>query len=136
LVKIKSHQTIMKATSKSQYSKSQAIPQIPAPAVPATQSASPKPVSATLRQNGHKAVTIEVNIDVGFGNTLYLRGEGHGLSWSHGVPLTCVNRSMWKWSGEASDAVQFKLLLNDAVWSKGENLVVSPGQKLQVSPAF
>ena len=83
-----------------------------------------------------KPVTIEAKIDVGFGNTLYLRGEGTGLSWSHGVPLTCVDGSTWKWSGETGQETKFKLLLNDAVWSAGEDLVVAPGQKLEVSPIF
>ena len=106
------------------------------PAKPVTQSASPKAPSMPTRQNGNKTVTIEANIDVGFGNMLYLRGEGRGLSWNQGIPLTCVDSSTWKWSGEVSDAVKFKLLLNDSIWSKGEDLVVSPGQKMRVSPAF
>jgi hypothetical protein len=87
-------------------------------------------------QKGKATVTIEAKIDVGFGNKLYLRGEGHGLSWDQGIPLKCVDKSTWKWSGEASEKLQFKLLLNDAVWAKGENLVAVPGQRIQVSPAF
>ena len=94
----------------------------------------------TKPSNGHsstnKPITIEAKIDVGFGNTLYLRGEGTGLNWNHGVPLTCVDESTWKWSGETGQETKFKLLLNDAVWSAGENLVVAPGQKLEVSPIF
>jgi len=89
--------------------------------------------------NGHavsKTVTIEAKIDVGFGNTLYLRGDGQGLTWEQGVPLTCVDGSTWKWSGPAEGAVRFKLLLNDSVWSKGEDLVAAPGQKVEVAPAF
>ena len=87
-------------------------------------------------QKGKATVTIEAKIDVGFGNKLYLRGEGHGLSWDQGIPLKCVDKSTWKWSGEASEQLKFKLLLNDAVWAKGENLVAAPGQRIQVSPAF
>ena len=104
-----------------------------------TVSEKPKPIIAKA-SNGHsstsKPITIEAKIDVGFGNTLYLRGEGTGLSWNHGVPLTCVDGSTWKWSGETGQATKFKLLLNDAVWSAGEDLVVAPGQKLEVSPVF
>ena len=83
-----------------------------------------------------KAVTIEAKIDVGFGNTLYLRGEGLGLSWTKGVPLTCVDGKTWKWSADASEQMKFKLLLNDSIWSQGEDLVAAPGQKLEISPAF
>src|SRR5579872_5239985 len=54
----------------------------------------PKPTVTTSSgssRNGAEPVTIEAKIDVGFGNTLYLRGEGPGLSWTQGVPLTCVD---------------------------------------------
>ena len=83
-----------------------------------------------------KPVTIEAKIDVGFGNTLYLRGEGLGLSWTQGVPLTCVDGKTWKWTGKTTEQVKFKFLLNDQVWSQGEDLVATPGQTLQISPAF
>ena len=86
--------------------------------------------------NGVQPVTIEARIDVGFGNTLYLRGEGLGLSWTQGVPLTCVDGKTWKWTGEATVPLKFKLLLNDQVWSQGEDIVATPGQKLEISPAF
>ena len=95
----------------------------------------------TTAGNGHttgssKSVTIEAKIDVGFGNALYLGGEGEGLNWNQGVPLTCVDSSTWKWTAPVSDKVKFKLLLNDSVWAKGEDLVAAPGQKVEVSPAF
>jgi len=95
----------------------------PAPAAP------PAPAS-------RKPVTIEAKIDVGFGNALYLRGEGNGLNWNHGVPLTCVDGTTWKWSAVAGEKLQFKLLLNDAIWAKGENLVATPGERIEIAPAF
>jgi hypothetical protein len=84
-----------------------------------------------------KTVTVEAKIDVGFGNTLYLRGEGGvGLNWDQGVPLNCVDGATWKWTGETEEKLKFKLLLNDTVWAKGEDLVVAPGEKVEVSPTF
>jgi hypothetical protein len=102
-----------------------------------TQTASPeaKPLNGKSRATS-RTVTIEATIDVGFGNRLYVRGEGGGLSWNQGVPLACVESSKWQWTGPASDTLKFKLLLNDAVWAQGEDLVAAPGQKLQVAPAF
>src|SRR6202000_1769672 len=50
-----------------------------------------------------KPGTIEAKIDVVFGNSLYLRGEGLGLSWNQGVPLTCVDGKTWKWTGETRE---------------------------------
>jgi hypothetical protein len=105
-----------------------------------TQTAAPetKPAETTTgsARSSAKPVTIEAKIDVGFGNTLYLRGEGLGLSWSQGIPLTCVDGKTWKWTGEVAEQLKFKLLLNDQIWSQGENLVAVPGQKLEISPAF
>jgi hypothetical protein len=104
-----------------------------------TISEKPKPIIAKA-SNGHsstsKPITIEAKIDVGFGNTLYLRGEGTGLSWNHGVPLTCVDGSTWKWSGETGQATKFKLLLNDAVWSAGEDLWLLPARSWKSVPFF
>jgi hypothetical protein len=98
----------------------------------------PKPTMTASTGNGNAArpVTIEARIDVGFGNMLYLRGEGLGLSWTQGIPLTCVDGKIWKWTGEATDQLKFKLLLNDQVWSQGEDIVAVPGQKLEICPAF
>ena len=80
--------------------------------------------------------TIEAKIDVGFGNNLFLRGQGAGLSWDRGIPLTCVDGKTWQWSGKADDKLTFKLLLNDTVWAKGADLVATPGQTVRVAPAF
>jgi hypothetical protein len=123
-------------TTKNQNRKFPTSTGVSEPAKSTTQSASAKTTPASSGRNGGKTVTIVANIDVGFGNMLYLRGEGRGLSWNQGIPLTCVDSSTWKWSGESNDALKFKLLLNDAIWSKGDDLVVSPGQRLQISPAF
>jgi hypothetical protein len=105
----------------------------------ATRTASPEKKSTettTGSARSAKPVTIEAKIDVGFGNTLFLRGEGRGLSWSKGVPLTCVDGNTWKWTGDAGEQLKFKLLLNDQVWSQGEDLIAKPGQKLEIAPAF
>jgi hypothetical protein len=123
------------ATSKKTAAKSLAdLPEtVTKTAAPETKPA--ETTTGTARSSG-KPVTIEAKIDVGFGNTLYLRGEGLGLSWNQGVPLTCVDGKTWKWTGETKEQLKFKLLLNDQVWSQGEDLVATPGQKVEISPAF
>lgn len=105
-----------------------AVAPIPAPAKPA-------PVkSAAVSTDA--PVTIEAKIDVGYGNNLYLRGQGGGLSWDRGLPLQNVDSKTWRLIVPAKDKVQFKILLNDAVWCKGEDLVAAPGKKVEVTPAF
>ncbi|MCX6930013.1 MAG: hypothetical protein NT154_43390 [Verrucomicrobia bacterium] len=80
---------------------------------------------------------IQATTDVGFGNSLFIRGQGDGLSWDKGLPLSCVDGSAWVWSTKkAKGKVVFKLLLNDQVWAKGEDVVVEAGRKIEIVPVF
>jgi hypothetical protein len=106
-----------------------------APAV-TTPIAEPAPSAPPPAPTKEALTTIDVKIDVGFGNAVYLRGQGSGLTWEQGVPLSCVDGGTWRWAQTAGSPITFKVLLNDQVWSSGADLVVAPGQKLEVSPTF
>src|SRR5687767_9810316 len=80
----------------------------PAPAAKAAAVISTPAGQKTSSTGTARPVTIEAKIDVGFGNTLYLRGEGQGLSWNRGVPLKNIDNSTWQWTGEANDRLKFK----------------------------
>jgi hypothetical protein len=81
--------------------------------------------------------TVAARIDVGFGNALYIRGQGDGLSWEEGTPLECVAPDLWSWSTtRAKEKVIFKLLINDQVWSQGKDWTVGAGEKTEVAPVF
>lgn len=83
--------------------------------------------------------TIVAQLDVGFGNQLFIRGEGPGLSWEKGVPLENLAADRWQIVLEGVGApVTFKFLVNDdpTKWSLGEDYVVSPGSTLALVPAF
>ena len=104
---------------------------------PATLESTGAPARMTaIARSAAKPVTIEAKIDVGFGNALYLRGEGAGLTWEQGIPLTCVDGSTWQWTGETEKHLKFKLLLNDHIWASGEDLVAAAGQKIEITPSF
>ncbi len=105
-----------------------------APPVPST-AAKPAPTKSPI-VTAAAPITIEAKIDVGYGNNLFVRGEGEGLSWDHGVPLQCVDSKTWRLTVPAKDKLQFKLLLNDTVWAKGEDVVAAPGKKVEVVPSF
>ena len=122
-------------------------PTKPVTPVVATQPTAPvKPVAPiAVRQEApvvkpsastHSVTVIEAKINVGFGNNLYVRGQGAGLSWERGTPLTCVGPDTWRWTVEATDRLKFKLLLNDRVWASGEDVVVPPGKQVELKPAF
>ncbi len=84
-----------------------------------------------------KVTVVDAKTDIGFGNSLFIRGQGAGLSWDKGQPLNCVDGTNWTWATtEARDKVVFKLLLNDQVWAKGGDFVVEAGKMIQISPAF
>lgn len=96
-------------------------------AVPAVKPVASKPV----------VTTITAQIDIGFGNALYVRGEGAGLSWDQGLLMTCVNDSQWQVAlGESSRAIVFKFLVNDLSWSAGEDYTVAAGSSLTLVPTF
>jgi hypothetical protein len=81
--------------------------------------------------------TISAQVDVGFGNALYLRGEGPGLSWTQGVRMECVADDRWSLAlGEAARPFVFKFLINDEKWSAGPDYTVSPGTTVTLSPTF
>ena len=96
-------------------------------AVKAVKSVATKPV----------VTTITAQIDIGFGNALYLRGEGAGLSWDKGVLMNCVSDSQWQLAlGESARPIVFKFLVNDLSWSAGEDYTVAAGSSVTVVPSF
>jgi hypothetical protein len=89
-----------------------------------------KPAPATA---GLTAVL--ARIDVGFGNLLFIRGEGPGLSWDRGVPMDCVASDQWTWStAAASRPFAYKVLINDERWSAGDDYVAEVGVENTTSP--
>jgi|CZKI01.1.fsa_nt_gi hypothetical protein len=82
-------------------------------------------------------VTITAKVDVGFGNTLFLRGNGAGLNWSKGTPLACVSSDTWRVVLPRADSpFAFKFVLNDTAWSAGKDYLAGPGDTVTVTPAF
>lgn len=81
--------------------------------------------------------TITARINVGFGNALYLRGDGAGLSWNRGVQMTCMSANEWLITiPESARPVLFKFLINDLTWSVGPDYSVIPGTSTVLSPTF
>ena len=99
-----------------------------------SEKAAPTPKSPIVTSTA--PIVIEAKIDIGYGNNLFVRGQGAGLSWDRGVQLKNVDQKTWRIAIPASDKLQFKLLLNDTVWAQGEDLVATPGKPVQVVPAF
>ena len=91
-----------------------------------------KPVARTLG-----VTTITAHLDIGFGNALYLRGEGADLSWDRGTLMNCVADNCWTLELPASARpLLFKFLVNDLSWSAGQDYSVASGDTLATTPTF
>jgi hypothetical protein len=119
-------------------------PIAPAPALKSTvapkikQPAAVSPAApAIVTKPKASRVTIIAAIDVGFGNSLFVRGDEPTLSWTKGLALGNISESKWEivLTG-VEKPVAFKLLINDGAWSTGENFLASPGDTVTVTPSF
>ena len=130
---------------------------VPAPAkaaekpVPAPAKAAEKPVPAPAKAEKPAAkaekaaahpesnVTVIVaKYDVGHGNTMFIRGEGAGLTWEAGIQMENAGNDVWVWTtNEASQGpVSFKFLINDEIWSVGDNMIAPVGETTTLYPSF
>lgn len=118
-----------------------AAPKATKPAkAPAAKKTAPTPAAAPAIKavpSTKVATKIVAKIDVGFGNTLYIRGEGPGLDWEKGVPLDCVADDQWSLTLSATARpVVFKFLINDLTWSVGDDYLAQPGSTTELTPTF
>ena len=111
----------------------------PAPAKKSKPAARKAPAAPAVKKTAPKAIvtTISANLDIGFGNSLYLRGEGPGLSWDKGVIMACVADDCWSLVlPESARPVVFKFLVNDEIWSIGDDCTAKPGSSAVFTPVF
>lgn len=80
---------------------------------------------------------IVVKFDVGFSNTLSIRGHGANLSWERGLPLKNIKSDEWVWETDLPfTAGEFKVLINDRQYEAGENHKLNCGAVIQYTPRF
>ena len=129
----------MKKSSKPTKTPAPAKKSAPAPKAPASAAKTASPKTAAPKATAPKAIvtTISARIDVGFGNSLFVRGEGPGLSWDQGVAMECTGDDQWTLVlGESARPLAFKFLIHDPVWSVGEDYSAKPGSSLLLVPTF
>ena len=119
----------------------------PKKAAPAKKAAAPKKAAPAKKAPAKKVApakkaaakpttSIIARVDVGFGNTLYVRGEGAGLSWTKGTKLENTTPYEWALKSTKKGDVTFKFLINDELWAEGENITVAAGSESISSPTF
>ena len=75
---------------------------------------------------------IIIRYNTGFGNSLFIRGDTLPLRWDSGHRCENVDAETWLFEMERpqNGEVQFKVLLNDTVWEKGENHYIAATSEL------
>ncbi len=87
-------------------------------------------------QKGPKTRII-IHYDVGFPNSLYIRGEGGPLSWEKGLLLKNIKSDEWAWeTTEPFTSCQFKILINDCEFENGDNHTIMCGASIDYTPQF
>lgn len=126
--KASTKKAVKKAATKKTAAKKAVQKAAPAKKAPAKKAAAKKAAPST------GATTVVAKCDLGFGNELYIRGEGGSLSWEKGAPLKNTGADEWVYTGKG--ALEFKLLANDLSWSAGENYHAAAGSRVVVVPEF
>jgi hypothetical protein len=96
------------------------------------------PIKSKRSRTGAKRTKarIHVTANIGWGNVLFIRGEGASLSWDKGIALQNLDTDQWYWECSLQKPITFKLLINDAQWCDGENYTLTPEQSITIAPTF
>lgn len=109
----------------------------PVKKAPAKKPAAPKAEKAVATKSATAKTTIVAKFDAGFGNSLFLRGEGAGLGWDKGIEMNCVSPDEWSYTVEGVQGpLAIKVLINDTTWSSGPNIEVPQGETVVFTPTF
>ncbi|MDR2435903.1 MAG: hypothetical protein LBD33_01135 [Puniceicoccales bacterium] len=88
---------------------------------------------------GSELTKIIAETDVGFGNTLYIRGAGCGLSWDKGVAMRNKDAKFWVFECDKCKCkkdFEYKFLINDEIWCAGDNFIAKCCKKNIATPKF
>jgi uncharacterized protein YoxC len=105
---------------------------------PAESALFPAPEVSEPAVSADGATRLVVTAYIGIGNRLFIRGEGPGLSWEKGTPLSFVSIGKWRWeTNDATAPVRFKLYKNDETECAGlGERTVAPGAQQELTASF
>lgn len=91
--------------------------------------------SASCTGKGHTRISVKYN--VGFGNLLYIRGNGANLDWNKGLPMKNTKSDEWTWESTTPFTnCEFKVLINDQTFESGPNHQLKSGECVTYVPHF
>ncbi len=88
---------------------------------------------------GNATTTVYAKYDVGWGNSMYIRGDTHPLNWNSGIQMTNVSSDTWMWQTTdipKDQKFECKVLINDNRWATNSNWWVYGGQTIDIFPNF
>ncbi len=87
---------------------------------------------------GRSRTRIVVHFDTGPGHHLYIRGQGAGLSWDRGLPMSNEGKDIWIWETKTNipDDCQFKILIDDQRFEEGPNHQLVGREICTIRPRF
>ena len=73
----------------------------------------------------------------GIDNDIFIRGEGPGLSWDEGIPMTFLEIGKSSWSpSDKSVPMVIQLFKNDEEPDANGKIELEPSEKVEISPDF
>jgi hypothetical protein len=104
---------------------------------PASAAGIPEPAASRRGTVLPSLTVIAARSDIGYGNKMFLRGTGPGLSWESGIPMVNTDSDLWTLDIlGATGTIYCKFLINDETWSAGPDYMLEPGSQLEVTPLF
>lgn len=94
---------------------------------------------STFTPAARNVTTINVHYNVGWGNSVSIRGNSDPLSWYVGRSARNIASDVWQFQVERipnGQYFEFKPLINDSTWSQGWNFSGYGGQTIDVYPTF
>lgn len=129
-----------KAVTKKVPAKKAPVKKAPAKKKATKKAPAKKVAKKVVKKTAAKKLTmtrIIARVDVGFGNQLYIRGENGGLDWEHGILMENISPYEWSFTTHyPAKQIEFKFLINDELWSEGNNLKIAAGKESISSPTF
>ncbi len=108
-----------------------------------TKEASTKQTETNAIQNNDKKKTktkltrVVIHCDVGFNNSIFIRGSGANLSWDKGILLQNTRHDEWVWETDKSfNSCEFKVLINDSQYEQGDNHTLTCEKSFEYTPRF
>lgn len=94
------------------------------------------PNSSQKKSKG-KLTRVVIHCDVGFNNSIFIRGNGANLSWDKGIMLKNTRPDEWVWETDQSfNSCEFKVLINDTQYEQGDNHMLTSENCLEYTPRF